>query len=276
MCTILRACHVDILEYAECELSMLALFRGEINHDTTPTCFYLLCKVALESRNCEKVLRDFVMSIMNTWKYRVMEHSRKKKLDHFYRACPEGASILDVGVAQEIGGAGGKGPAMNLFLKTFRYKPEQYTGLGVEDLSGMDQLYPGKRFVQYPGGRFPFRDKEFDWVFSNAVIEHVGDDNDQVQFVNEMMRVGRKVFFTTPCKYFPVESHTNVFFLHWNNSVFYKWCSKNKPWCNKDTVYLFSTKRLNSIMKQTNARSYLMRKNRLLGMTMTLTILCEQ
>jgi len=93
---------------------------------------------------------------------------------------------------------------LNYFLKTFRYGSEHYTGLGIQDLSNMGNLYPGKTFVAYPGGRFPFEDNEFDWVFSNAVIEHVGDDADQVMFVNEMLRVARNVFFTTPNKYFPV------------------------------------------------------------------------
>jgi ubiquinone/menaquinone biosynthesis C-methylase UbiE len=53
----------------------------------------------------------------------------------------------------------------------------------------MEVLFPGKRFVQYAGGRFPFSNKTFDWVFSNAVIEHVGDENAQLLFLNEMMRV---------------------------------------------------------------------------------------
>lgn len=181
---------------------------------------------------------------------------------------------LDVGVAEETKKVSERCPALNLFLKTFRYQPENYTGLGIQDLSGMDQLYPGKRFVQYSGERFPFKDNEFDWVFSNAVIEHVGDDNAQVQFVNEMIRVGKQVFFTTPNKYFPVESHTN-FFLHWNNSLFYNWCIKHKPWCTKASVYLFSASRLESIMKQSGTNSYKIYRNRLLGMTMTFTVVCS-
>ncbi|MCD6321453.1 MAG: class I SAM-dependent methyltransferase [Clostridiales bacterium] len=201
-----------------------------------------------------------------------MGKSRKDKLDHFYRLYS--GSVLDVGVADETQTISGRGPALNLFLKTFRYHPEKYTGLGIQDLSGMNQLYPGKHFVQYSGGQFPFNDNEFSWVFSNAVIEHVGDEKSQVQFVNEMIRVGRKVFFTTPNKYFPVESHTNVLFLHWNNSLFYAWCKQHKPWCTKDSVYLFSYRQLELIMKQVNTNAYQIFKNRLFGMTMTFTVVC--
>ena len=138
-------------------------------------------------------------------------------MGHFYSLFKEGESVLDVGVSPESKKAL---PARNYFLKNYRYNHGTYTGLGVRDLTGMENLFPGKRFVQYPGGKFPFSDKEFDWVFSNAVIEHVGDDCAQLLFLNEMMRVANNVFFTTPNKYFPIESHTNVFFLHWNDKLY--------------------------------------------------------
>ena len=216
------------------------------------------------------------MRLLNKLKYNVMEISRHKKLDHFYRLCSEHAPILDVGVSQEKAKVKGREPPLNTFLKTFRYGSSNYTGLGVEDLSGMGKLYPGKRFVQYSGGIFPFKEREFEWVFSNAVIEHVGDDDAQVEFLNEMMRVGRYVFFTTPWKYFPIESHTNVLFLHWNNRLFYSWCRKNKPFWTKRNLYLFSARRLDSILKRSNAKSYKVYKNRMLGITMTFTVVCSQ
>ena len=104
----------------------------------------------------------------------------------------------------------------------------------------MERLFPGKRFVRYPGGRFPFADQEFEWVFSNAVIEHVGGPADQLEFINEMLRVGRDVFFTTPNKYFPFETHTNAFFLHWNNALFHWWCDKTGRSRRKQNLRLLS------------------------------------
>lgn len=52
-----------------------------------------------------------------------------------------------------------------------------------------------------------FNDKEFDIVFSNSVIEHVGDYKSQKQMANEIMRVGKRYFVQTPNFYFPVEPH---------------------------------------------------------------------
>lgn len=52
-----------------------------------------------------------------------------------------------------------------------------------------------------------FKDKEFDIVFSNSVIEHVGDYSEQRQMANEVMRVGKRYFIQTPNLYFPIEPH---------------------------------------------------------------------
>jgi len=52
-------------------------------------------------------------------------------------------------------------------------------------------------------------------VFSNAVIEHVGDIERQRLFVSEALRVGRRVFVTTPNRWFPLEVHTRLPFVHW-------------------------------------------------------------
>jgi 2-polyprenyl-3-methyl-5-hydroxy-6-metoxy-1,4-benzoquinol methylase len=52
-----------------------------------------------------------------------------------------------------------------------------------------------------------FRDKEFDVVFSNSVIEHVGEYYQQRQMAEEVSRVGKKYFVQTPNYFFPIEPH---------------------------------------------------------------------
>ncbi len=54
------------------------------------------------------------------------------------------------------------------------------------------------------------RDGEFEIVFSNSVIEHVGSDDRQRAFASEVRRVGRKFWVQTPSKWFPIEAHCGM------------------------------------------------------------------
>ncbi|MEO1184724.1 MAG: methyltransferase domain-containing protein, partial [Cyanobacteria bacterium J06636_27] len=55
-----------------------------------------------------------------------------------------------------------------------------------------------------------FPDKSFDVVFSNSVIEHVGDESKQADFASEVMRLGKAYWVQTPSNIWPIEPHTGV------------------------------------------------------------------
>src|SRR5213078_1617346 len=70
-------------------------------------------------------------------------------------------------------------------------------------------------WVAGDGRALPFRDGAFDVVFSNSVIEHVGDADSQRRFAAEIMRVGRAFWVQTPNRWFPVEQHLLTPLIHW-------------------------------------------------------------
>jgi hypothetical protein len=74
---------------------------------------------------------------------------------------------------------------------------------------------PPATWVIGDGRRLPFRDEAFDLVYSNAVIEHVGDLESQRRFADECRRVGSGYYVQTPNRRFPVEVHLMRPFIHW-------------------------------------------------------------
>jgi len=145
--------------------------------------------------------------------------SRRRKLRLLFDELhPTAATtVLDVG-ADEIGfgGAGGEaGCSTHNFFEEHYPWPAQVTALGLHDGTRFRERYPEVRYVQGDACALPFPDDAFDIVFSNAVIEHVGGRERQQAFVREALRVGRHVFLTTPNRWFPLEVHTRLPFVHW-------------------------------------------------------------
>ncbi len=58
-----------------------------------------------------------------------------------------------------------------------------------------------------------YKDKSFDLCFSNSVIEHVGDNNKQMEMAKEMRRVGQHFYLQTPNFWFPFEPHYRLPFV---------------------------------------------------------------
>jgi len=142
--------------------------------------------------------------------------SRERKLRLFLEELRPTAdtTVLDVG-ADELGFGEGDGCAtMNFFEELYPW-PERITALGLHDGVGFRARYPRIPYVQGDACALPFEDGAFDIVFSNAVIEHVGGRDRQRQFVSEAIRVGRRVFITTPNRRFPIEVHTRLPLVHW-------------------------------------------------------------
>ncbi len=77
-----------------------------------------------------------------------------------------------------------------------------------------EELDSALHWVAGDGRSLPFRDASFEIVFSNSVIEHVGDAASQRQFAREVSRVGRSYWVQTPNRRFPVESHLLTPFIH--------------------------------------------------------------
>jgi hypothetical protein len=134
------------------------------------------------------------------WAEPLHVHLRRKKVERFLRLARAtgNQTLLDVG-----GSPGMSGEFLPIY-SAFRM-------VVMLNLRPSVQLPAGLRvaLVAADGCELPFEDSSFDWVFSNAVIEHVGGLDRQIAFASEIRRVARKGYFvTTPNKFFPIEPHT--------------------------------------------------------------------
>lgn len=123
-----------------------------------------------------------------------------------------GTRILDIGGTPECWGLLAEQPRVTL-LNT----PRARADVGATD------------WVAADGRSLPFRDDAFDVVFSNSVIEHVGNAASQERFAREVARVGRRYWVQTPNRWFPVEQHLLTPFVHWLPKA---WQRKIVPRCN--------------------------------------------
>jgi hypothetical protein len=72
-----------------------------------------------------------------------------------------------------------------------------------------------------------FGNKEFDVVFSNAVINLMPSWEDQVRMSSEVKRVGKRYFVQSPNRFFPVDWRTLVPFFHLLSPQVQAWCFRH-------------------------------------------------
>ncbi len=150
---------------------------------------------------------------------------RRARLFRSLFALGENSRVLDLGSE--------RGDYIHTVLAGTAVHPQNVT---IADIDGNlvrdgEQRY-GYRAQPIPeSGRLPFPDGYFDLVHCSSVIEHVTVPKDEIwcirsgaefrrralerqrEFANEIRRLGKGYFVQTPCRYFPIESHTWLPFL---------------------------------------------------------------
>lgn len=128
----------------------------------------------------------------------VKVRARKKRFTLFESlasSLPRPLRILDVGGTEK-------------FWEEVGFKGQEGIEILLLNVSMVEPHYPGFRSTVGDARKMDeFDDREFDVVFSNSVIEHVGDYERQREMAREVRRVGRRYFLQTPNRNFPIEPH---------------------------------------------------------------------
>jgi Methyltransferase domain len=148
--------------------------------------------------------------------------------------------ILDVGVSDVIT------DAANVLERDYPHR-HNITACGLGEGHDFQAAFPEAVYVRIaPNVRLPFDDHSFAVATSNAVLEHVGSFEHQAQFVSELCRVARRVFISVPNRFFPIEHHTALPLVHYNNALFGLACRiiGKSEWAQEKNLILMTRKRL--------------------------------
>lgn len=173
---------------------------------------------------------------------RLLVAARDRIYDDFIaRMQPQLADrILDVGVSDVIGNGA------NVLERRY---PEQHniTACGLGAGLEFKAAYPQADYVQIePNVGLPFADQSFAIATANAVLEHVGSFQNQAFFVGELCRVAKRVFISVPNKFFPIEHHTALPFVHFEKRIFKMACAVagKSEWSSEENLILITRKLL--------------------------------
>jgi SAM-dependent methyltransferase len=111
----------------------------------------------------------------------------------------------------DVGGSPGFGGEFNQMRSRFG----RVTVVNLDARTNRNLIAPNVTVETADGCNLPYEDKSFDWAFSNAVLEHVGDFEKQSRFAAEIQRVARVGYFiSTPNRAFLLDSHTYLPYYH--------------------------------------------------------------
>lgn len=163
--------------------------------------------------------------------------SRQRKMTLFYElmAPDEHCTVLDVGAQVAVGDLGDcqlvDSYPWKVNLSTINIR-EQHT-------REIRQRFPEIDARTGDALCLPWPDKHFDIVYSNAVIEHVGDLDNQRKMASEIMRVGKRWFVTTPNRWYPFEFHLRLPFVTWLPGQVYLACGRIVRYNHVHRKYVF-------------------------------------
>lgn len=203
---------------------------------------------------------------------RIAASARRRMYQHFIdrTALLPDESVLDVGVTADQ-----SYDSSNYLENWYPYK-DKITAVGLDDASFLMQKHPGVIFVRGDGRELPFGDQSFDVVHSSAVLEHVGGSKQQKRFIQELVRVSRRaVFFTTPNRWFPVEFHSLLPFVHWLPRSFFRRLLRNTRYdffSYESNLHLLGRSDIENLCEDLNISSLVVESLRLIGCTSNLMV----
>ncbi|MBE9041374.1 hypothetical protein IQ235_11335 [Oscillatoriales cyanobacterium LEGE 11467] len=133
---------------------------------------------------------------------------RRQMYDWFIRQTGgvAGKTVLDFGATPDTSRADS-----NCFLRWLLEDGARVYATSPEEIASLERIFPGLKTITFP----PEKSQCFDFVISSAVIEHVGSEDRQIEYVRDLLQLSDRILLTTPNRYHWLDFHTKLPLLHW-------------------------------------------------------------
>ena len=179
-------------------------------------------------------------------------------------------SVIDIGSTPSLD------KEQNTFLENIKDN-QNVTCLSNQDCRILLKKYKNIKNVLIGDARNTMLEKDsFDIAHSNASIEHVGSFENQVSFVREMIKISKEsVFIQTPNRFYPIDFHTILPFIHWLPKKIHRKILKflkKDFYSSEENLNLLTAKDLKKICDILNIKKYKILKYKLLFLTSNLIL----
>ena len=180
-------------------------------------------------------------------------------------------SVIDIGCTPSLD------EEQNIFLEKTKDN-QNITCLSNQNCEILKKKYKNIKNVIISDARNTMLEKDsFQIVHSNATIEHVGSFENQVTFVREMLRISKEsVFIQTPNRFYPIDLHTILPFIHWLPKNIHRKILKflKKDFYSKEeNLNLLTVKELKKICEILKIKKYKILKYKLFFLTSNLILI---
>jgi len=203
---------------------------------------------------------------------------KRKRTEVFNIFCREinpkkSETILDIGTTSSID------EHENLIIGKYPHK-SKISCLSNQQLKKVQIKYPAIKTYKGDGKNLKFKNNAFDYSISSATIEHVGSFAEQARFVKESYRVAKKkVFITTPNRFFPIDFHTRLPFIHWLPKTIHRKILNflGENYLNKEkNLNLLDSRELSKICDSIGIKKYKIYRLNFLGMCSNLLLTIDK
>jgi SAM-dependent methyltransferase len=110
-------------------------------------------------------------------------------------------------------------------------------------------------FTKVDSEKLPFEDDCFDIVISNHVIEHIKNQGFHLNEIYRVLKKGGICYLATPNRYFPLETHYKIWFIHYlGNDKYNKYLKKKGIY--HENIYLLNYFEMKKLFNRFVIREY--------------------